>query len=294
MASTKSPLSFFSKLILENGRDKLWDKFVPGEQERANSGLSSFDPNTGVKQMIDYDPIDHSATEYSISFVDHILKPRLENECRKIRKKLSEKLGNLSIAEQEGAIIQLSRDLKEIYDKVDKFIIPVIEAELIKRYLKFIQNHISSKYKAPDLIRSSELKGKTASSIIIKELKSQKVKSLLIEALMSIHDIVKNGICDSNPSNLLKTIESIGKDTKPLEFHFTCKTKEAAYILNRLSSYYKELSWELISNSRLFYSYKGNLLTSVNLSKSYNDFVNKSPIEIKEQIDKAFDSVKKQ
>lgn len=295
MASTKSPLSFFSKLILENGRDKLWDKFVPGEEERANSGLSSFDPNTGVKQMIDYNPIDHSAIEYSISFVDHILKPRLVKECRKIRKKLSEKLGNLSIAQQEGALAQLATDLKELYDKTDDTIKNNKEASLVKRYLIYVQNHLSKKYKAQDFIKAPQ-----TNKIPIKSLKPPKLKpgfdrEAIIKVLEDIDREMNNGICSSKPSDLLFAIESINTRELKEEFQFICTTQEASYILYKLSKCYKNINIKTIAYSKFFLSNANKEpFTKEDLYTSYHRFTNIEQNRVRTIIDKAFNSVQKQ
>lgn len=147
MTRTEHPLSFFFYLILENGRDQLWNAFVPSEQERANSGLISFDPNTGIKKMIDYDPEDQSAYEYNFTqskkqkkdkvflpFIRMIFGMRLAAAD-------SRSEGEYNMMEAE--LMQLSVRIRELHDLIDDdqdFIITGLSPEKRKAFAEIVRD----------------------------------------------------------------------------------------------------------------------------------------------------------
>lgn len=295
MTAASHPFSYFFYLILENGRDELWNEFVPGEQERANSGLISFDPHTGIKKMVDYDAQDQSTYEYSISFIEDELKIKLIEECKKIRIKISDECRFLSLSDQEGYFTQLARDLKDLFDNSADKIKSNNEVLMIKRYLIFTQNHITKKYAAPNYIESLPKAQSSVKSRKSPKLKGGFKRKEIQRVLLQICDELESGNSNSiDPGALLDAIEAINSEKQDKRFVFFCKTTEAAYILYHLTKCYNDLSWRAISDSNLFFSKKGEPLSAGNLSKSYNAFDTSTPNKNKEKIDEAFQSLQKQ
>lgn len=277
MQSQYYPLQFFDDLILKDGREKLWNEFLPYPEEVA-SGSIMFDSKSGTKKYLYPKYGHHHVEEVTEDFLEHFFIPKLKVECSSLRERIIDFCYKNSEVNQKPYFKETYRQLNYLRDRAPQKISSPNEVATVLRFLGYIEKYVGNVYHPKP--RKAPINNLVSFSLYPK-IKEHHLKSILVD----LNNHLDNGLVSQPIEDLLQILTSQNIHSGGSRIVFTCKTVEAAYIFSKMFGYIRNLTWKSIEDSQVFYSYKNKLITANSLSKALNVYNNKDQ---KQMIDSIF------